>query len=76
MKPEVAEIVAKAVGAGKQAKIGHCWFWFHPWEKWQVTEQGVIADIIMQTVKGSYFVQMRRCSRCGLIQSKRQETRQ
>lgn len=46
-------------------------FHFHRWTKWEVTEKGVVTtgDGVN---KGSYFVQARRCEKCGYLQQRRE----
>ena len=46
-------------------------FHFHRWTLWEVTEAGEIIDR-SSVKKGSYWIQRRRCEKCGLVQHRRE----
>lgn len=51
--------------------LGGRMFHFHRWTLWDVIEKGEKIDRD-GGVNGNYWVQARRCEKCGLMQHKRE----
>ncbi len=49
----------------------------HLWEKWEILREGTIVANVssgLDVKKGEYFIQQRKCSRCGHIERERKNT--
>lgn len=46
-------------------------FHFHRWTVWEITESGEVIDR-SGINKGKYYIQSRRCVKCGFIQHNRE----